>query len=131
MLERNAGNKKSEKKVIKKEKDEDTITTYLEVRTERRWSMMALFHICMFAAMVIPFILLTIYSYTSDFQAQGRYVLPMVIPFMYLVTRGFEFLMKWFVSNEKVQEWIVRILCGAYILSAYLVYFIIFLPTYR
>lgn len=123
--------RKGKKKVIKKEKDEDTITTYLEVRTERRWSMMALFHICMFAAMVIPFILLTIYSYTSDFQAQGRYVLPMVIPFMYLVTRGFEFLMKWFVSNEKVQEWIVRILCGAYILSAYLVYFIIFLPTYR
>ena len=66
--------------------------------------------------MVILLILLTIYSYTSDFQAQGRHVLPMVIPFMYLVTRGFELLMKWFVSNEKVQEWIVRILCGAYIL---------------
>ncbi|MFR7439707.1 MAG: hypothetical protein ACLUUC_13860 [Fusicatenibacter saccharivorans] len=31
-------------------------------------------------AMVIPFILLTIYAYSSDFQAQGRYILPMILP---------------------------------------------------
>ena len=44
----------------------------------------------MIIAILIPVVLALYYSYTFDFQPQGRYYLPMVIPFMYFLTIGFE-----------------------------------------
>lgn len=52
----------------------------------RKW----LVHFTMLVAMIIPIILALYYSYTFDFQPQGRYYLPMVIPFMYFLTLGTE-----------------------------------------
>ena len=43
------------------------------------------------------------YSYTSDFQPQGRYIMPMLIPFMYLVTTGIKFWVEKFLKTEKKQ----------------------------
>lgn len=37
---------------------------------------------------MITIILSLVYSYTWEFQPQGRYILPILIPFMFLVTRG-------------------------------------------
>ena len=39
-------------------------------------------------ACAVPIVLCVIYSYTWDFQPQGRYLLPMLPAFMYLVTLG-------------------------------------------
>ena len=52
--------------------------------------------------MVIPVILSIYYSYVSDFQPQGRYVMPMIVPLMYFTAAGMErfmtlFFRKWFV----------------------------------
>lgn len=47
-------------------------------------------NVTMVIAIVIPVILALYYSYTYDFQPQGRYYLPIVIPFMYFLTIGFE-----------------------------------------
>ena len=44
----------------------------------------------MILAIIIPSALALYYSYTFDFQPQGRYYLPMVVPFMYFLTIGFE-----------------------------------------
>ena len=41
-------------------------------------------------AIIIPVILALYYSYTYDFQPQGRYYLPMVVPFMYFPVMGIE-----------------------------------------
>ena len=112
------------------ETEEETIT-YLVVKKEKRWSREALFHFSMAIAMVIPFILLTIYAYSSDFQAQGRYILPMILPFMYLITKGMDALLKCLVRKEMIRKWIVRIVEGLYIASAYAVYFFVFLPLYH
>jgi len=49
----------------------------------------ALFHIAMLSAVLIPMGLCIYYSYTSDYQPQGRYIMPMLIPFMYFITLGF------------------------------------------
>ena len=49
-----------------------------------------LMHGIMALAIVIPVILALYYSYTYDFQPQGRYYLPMVIPFMYFLVMGIE-----------------------------------------
>lgn len=37
---------------------------------------------------IITFYLSIYYSYSSDFQPQGRYIMPIVIPYMYFVTIG-------------------------------------------
>ena len=39
---------------------------------------------------IIPIILTLYYSYFSDYQPQGRYIMPMLIPLMYFVVLGLE-----------------------------------------
>ena len=60
-----------------------------------------LMHGIMALAIAIPVILALYYSYTYDFQPQGRYYLPMVVPFMYFLAMGFE-------KIVDVIEWVVR-----------------------
>ena len=45
-------------------------------------------HGCMALSIVIPIVLCTGYSYMSDYQPQGRYILPMLIPFVYFMVWG-------------------------------------------
>lgn len=52
------------------------------------------FHINMIFCAVMPIILTVRYSYTMDFQNQGRYLLPMIIPLMYYATAGTERILK-------------------------------------
>lgn len=47
-----------------------------------------LFCLCIVLAVLIPISLSAYYSYTSDFQPQGRYLLTMIIPFCYIITKG-------------------------------------------
>ena len=64
-----------------------------------------LVHSIMAMAIIIPVILALYYSYTYDFQPQGRYYLPMVIPFMYFLAMGIE-------KIVDVMEWCVgKIFC--------------------
>lgn len=42
----------------------------------------------MLLCIVIPIVLCTGYSYMSDYQPQGRYILPMLVPFAYFMTVG-------------------------------------------
>ena len=46
------------------------------------------FHINMILWMVIPLILIIDYAYTYDYQNQGRYIMPALIPIMYYATEG-------------------------------------------
>jgi len=46
------------------------------------------FHLNLVLCMLIPLFLLFRYAYTMDYQAQGRYILPALIPFMYYVVQG-------------------------------------------
>ena len=55
-------------------------------KTTQKW----LVHFTMLLAVIIPVILALYYSYTFDFQPQGRYYLPMVVPFMYFLAIGIE-----------------------------------------
>lgn len=48
-----------------------------------------LFHIPMLLSILIPMGLCIYYSYVSDYQPQGRYIMPMLIPFMYYTALGF------------------------------------------
>ena len=55
-------------------------------KTLQKW----LTHGIMMIGIVIPVILALSYSYGYDFQPQGRYYLPMVVPFMYFLVMGVE-----------------------------------------
>lgn len=48
----------------------------------------AFFYLCMALFCAITIGLSIYYSYTWEYQPQGRYILPVLIPFMYLVTVG-------------------------------------------
>ena len=80
--------------------------------------------------MTVPFILLVKYAYSSDFQAQGRYLMPMLIPFMYFITLGYQNIMEKIVKSKKIRNTILNFLCAGYIVSAVGVYLIVFLPNY-
>lgn len=81
-------------------------------------------------AAVIPCILLVYYSYCSDFQAQGRYIMPALIPVMYFVTLGYDSLLKKMVSNEKVRK--ICFYAGAVVtvISSVMVYWTVLAPNY-
>ena len=49
-----------------------------------------LFDVALLFSVLIVLLLSIIYSYFSDFQPQGRYLLPMVIPLMLWVAEGFQ-----------------------------------------
>ncbi|MBS7302845.1 MAG: hypothetical protein KIG50_01740 [Lachnospiraceae bacterium] len=53
-----------------------------------------LVYFTMLLALLIPIGLALYYSYTFDFQPQGRYYLPMVIPFMFFLSIGLEKIIK-------------------------------------
>ena len=69
-------------------------------KASQKW----LVHFTMIIAIVIPVILALYYSYTFDFQPQGRYYLPIVIPFMYFLIIGVEKIIG-------IVEWIVQKTC--------------------
>ncbi len=48
------------------------------------------FHGNMAVCMLIPFVLSIIYSYGTDYQPQGRYLMPILIPLCYYCVRGLE-----------------------------------------
>lgn len=87
-----------------------SIVTYKHIYTLFKWIFL-LSGICLFAipsrlggkkrtdlllsssfvlCMLIPLTLCVYYSYVSDYQPQGRYILPMLLPFCYFVVRGME-----------------------------------------
>lgn len=59
---------------------------------------------------IITIFLSIFYSYTSDFQPQGRYIMPIVIPLMYFVTIGFKTIIEKIIKNEKVRNVIISLM---------------------
>lgn len=67
------------------------------------------FHLGLAAAVVLPNVLNVWYSYSNDYQPQGRYSMPMLVPFMYYVVRGIGYLErrlgeKWKNRGKKALE---------------------------
>lgn len=53
---------------------------------------------------IISIFLSMYYSYCSDFQPQGRYIMPMLVPFMYFVVIGLEKVLDKFIKNERIKR---------------------------
>lgn len=66
------------------------------------------FHISMILCIVIPIYLCTYSSYVVDYQPQGRYILPMIIPFMYYITIGIKELFERVFHNQLIASEMTR-----------------------
>ena len=76
-----------------------------------RWKQV-FFHANMLFCIAMPVFLLLYYAYAVDFQPQGRYLMPMIIPFMYYVVRGYQKLL----DLLKFSQWLRRGVIGMSIL---------------
>ena len=78
----------------------------------------------------IPFLLSLYYSYYSDFQPQGRYLLPMLIPLMIFITKGLQLVIDKGFANIWIRRCIQILLCLLCVTAAVYCYFYILIPHY-
>ena len=90
----------------------------------------SIFNITMMCAMLVPLFINIYYSYTSDFQPQGRYSMPALIPLMYFISNGVWIFLKRFIKNNKAINIIVVGMCMIIILIAIICLTNIIIPTY-
>lgn len=88
-------------------------------------------HANMVFCMLMPLILLVRYAYTIDYQAQGRYIMPGIIPFMYYVCRGIEKLPVWRNNTEKRKTAAALLLIAGITASLIVSIYISSMPIYR
>ncbi|MEA5002691.1 MAG: DUF2142 domain-containing protein [Christensenella sp.] len=69
--------------------------------------------ICMALAIVIPVVLSAYYSYTSDYQPQGRYVLSCLLPLMFFMTTGIKTIVEKICKSKKSEAIAVAVVCLA------------------
>ena len=100
------------------------------LRREKRWVKKNILHLCMLTAVIIPFILSAYYSYVSDYQPQGRYILPCLLPAMYFVVIGLKELLLPFMS-EKTIIWMCRGYCVVLAALAIFSFAGVFYPAYH
>ena len=82
-------------------------------------------------ALIIPIVLSIIYSYTSDFQPQGRYIMGIIVPFTYFLVSGIEEVLERFVKSQKVKRMIVFMLIALLIIISFKAIFAYVIPTYK
>lgn len=75
------------------------------------------FHGNLIFCIVMPFLLLVRYAYGVDYQAQGRYILPGLIPIMYYVVWGISKLPCWKNGSKKKRSVCAMILITGIVLS--------------
>lgn len=94
--------------------------------------ILGFFHIIMALGMILPVFISMYYSYTSDYQPQGRYWLPMMIPFAYFITLGWKRVLD-FIPEKKdcIKNTAIAALTVLFLVLAAIAFFGIFEPAYR
>ena len=82
-------------------------------------------------SIIIPIALSIIYSYTSDFQPQGRYIMGIIVPFTYFLVSGIEAVLERFVKSQKIKKIIVLMLIVLVIIISFKAIFIYVIPAYK
>ena len=58
---------------------------------------------------ILPLVIMIDYAYTMNYQHQGRYILPSLIPIMYYVVRGIERLAFLKIKNFEIPKPLVNL----------------------
>ncbi|MDO4519586.1 MAG: hypothetical protein Q4B47_04750 [Eubacteriales bacterium] len=99
-------------------------------RIEPELSQKGIFNLAMLGAMLTPIILFMNYAYTSDNQAQGRYILSAVFPIMYFVVRGLDQILIRVIKQEKVRRIVYAVITVIWVAGAVLTYVYTVAPKY-
>lgn len=89
------------------------------------------FHINMAFCILMPLVLLLKYAYTVDYQAQGRYLMPAVIPIMYYLCYGFQKLPFYRKAGERRKNILLTGIMVFVVLALLLMIFCNAMPVYR
>lgn len=93
------------------------------------------FHLNMVLCMALTLIILIRYAYTMNYQHQGRYILPALIPVMYYTVCGIRGLSGAGLRGKRMPAWLVNIgIAFAFFIAAGSSFYMVFiraLPVYR
>ncbi|MBQ4416245.1 MAG: glycosyltransferase family 39 protein [Butyrivibrio sp.] len=87
------------------------------------------FAACMALAVLLNVILWVYYLYWNDYQPQGRYLLPSLIPLYYAVARGYESLAKRF-GQKRIEQAAAGMLTAFVVIALYHYVFKLCYPVY-
>lgn len=88
------------------------------------------FHINLIFCIAMPLILTIRYAYTVDYQAQGRYIMPGLIPIMYYVCLGLQSLPFLRKCSEKRKNILVAAAMALTVAAVLVTVFLVALPIY-
>lgn len=84
-----------------------------------------LLQISLGCCIIIPVLLSLVYSYTDDFQPQGRYIMPLILPLMYFAAAGTQR-----VVTLLFRKWVVYLVMIALFYAVFHVFFAAFVSVY-
>lgn len=87
-----------------------------------------IFYVCLLGSMAIPVVLSIVYSYTNDYQAQGRYIYSMM-PGLALIFGISYSVLFGKIRNIKVQNAVTAVMCGAMAVFNSAAFFGTYLPS--
>lgn len=67
------------------------------------------FHFNMMFCIAMPLVLMLYYSYVVDYQPQGRYLLPALVPLMYYTVKGIEKLAESNLKQYRLPKWLINV----------------------
>lgn len=82
-------------------------------------------------SIIVPISLSIYYSYTSDFQPQGRYIMGIIIPFTYFVVNGIEKILEKFVKTKKIKKYIIFMIILLIVFISMIALFGYVIPRYK
>lgn len=88
------------------------------------------FHANLFFCILMPVILWLYYCYAMDYQPQGRYLLPAIIPLMYYVAGGYQKLTVFSKMSDWLRKGIIGVVALFFIASTLYMTYFISLPLY-
>ncbi len=90
----------------------------------------AFFHGNLVFCAVMPFLLLVYYAYAVDYQHQGRYLMPAVVPFLYYVARGWQKLTAALPLSARAKKAVVVLPIFLTVASVLFMVYVLSLPLY-
>ena len=99
--------------------------------SRRKGNRLGLFSWAAAFAVMIPNVLNIYYSYSTDFQPQGRYSMPMLLPLMYFVVCGVQSLVQKIKMLKKAEKMICIVTCLIAVFFAVYAWLWIIYPLYQ
>lgn len=82
-------------------------------------------------SIIISISLSVIYSYASDFQPQGRYIMGIMIPFTYFIVNGIQTVLEKMIKSDKIRKIIVIVLILLLVIITLKALFGYIVPAYK